>query len=131
MVEPDSILQARIVYMILNRRTEEALQLLSNFYHLKPPSIAVGTVKGKRRTAYAVYVTRENKIYAMNSEILYNPFVIIHEFYHHLRSRSGVHKGTEKKADSYAKGFIESYVSLVKAVKSRAEAGTSTKTVYK
>jgi hypothetical protein len=131
MAEPDSILQARIVYMILNRRTEEALQLLSNFYHLKPPSITVGTIKGKRRTAYAVYVTRENKIYAMNSEILYNPFVIIHEFYHHLRSRSGVHKGTEKKADSYAKGFIESYVSLVKAVKSRAEAGTSAKTVYK
>jgi hypothetical protein len=131
MAEPDPMLQARIVHMILNRKTEEALQLLSNFYHLKSPKIAVGTVKGKRRTAYAVYVTRENKIYAMNSEILYNPFVIIHEFYHHLRSRSGVHKGTEKKADSYAKGFIESYVSLVKAAKSRAEAETSARTVRK
>jgi len=131
MAEPDPILQARIVYMILNRRTEEALQLLSNFYHLKPPRITVGTVKGKRRTAYAVYVTRENKIYAMNSEILYNPFVIIHEFYHHLRSRSGVHKGTEKKADSYARSFIESYTSVVKAAKSRTEAVKSPKTVSK
>jgi len=131
MAEPDPMLQARIVYMILNKKTEEALQLLSNFYNLKPPRIAVGTVKGKRRTAYAVYVTRENKIYALNSDILYNPFVIIHEFYHHLRSRSGVHKGTERKADSYARSFIESYASVVKAAKGRAEAGRSPKTTSK
>ncbi|OLC24094.1 MAG: hypothetical protein AUH71_03350 [Thaumarchaeota archaeon 13_1_40CM_4_48_7] len=107
------------------------MQLLSNFYNLKPPRIAVGTVKGKRRTAYAVYVTRENKIYAMNSDILYNPFVIIHEFYHHLRSRSGDHKGTERKADSYARSFIESYASVVNAAKGRAEAGRSPKTASK
>ena len=109
---PSTLLQARIVHMILSRQTEAALELLSKFYHLKPPEISVGTVKGKRRTAYAVYVGKENKIYAMNSDILYNPFVMLHEFYHHLRSRSGEHRGTEKKADLYAKGFIESYKSF-------------------
>ncbi len=112
MALPDSLTQARIVYMILGKRTEEALQILSNFYHLDPPEIRVGTVKGKRRTAYAVYVSKEQRIYAMNSDILYNPFVMLHEFYHHLRSRSGAHRGTERHADSYAKSFIDSYRSL-------------------
>src|SRR5262245_18530829 len=98
--------------MILSKRAEAAWELLSKFYHLKPPELAVGTVRGKTRTACAVYVGKENQIYAMKSDILYNPFVMLHEFYHHLRSRSGEHKGTEKKADLYAKGFIESYKSF-------------------
>jgi hypothetical protein len=112
MVVPESLMQARIVHMILGKRTEEALQILSNFYHLAPPEIRVGTVKGKRRTAYAVYVSKEQRIYAMNADIMYNPFVMLHEFYHHLRSRSGMHRGTERHADLYAKGFIDSYRAL-------------------
>ncbi len=112
MALPDSLTQARIVHMILGKKTEEALRILSNFYHLDPPEIRVGTVKGKRRTAYAVYVSKEQRIYAMNSDILCNPFVILHEFYHHLRSRSGAHRGTERHADLYARGFIDSYRSL-------------------
>jgi hypothetical protein len=59
-----------------------------------------------------VYVSKEQRIYAMNSDILHNPFVILHEFYHHLRSRSGVHRGTERYADLYAKRFIDSYRAL-------------------
>lgn len=102
-------MKARIVHLILSKNTGEALQVLSNFYHRKPPELVVGTVKGKRRTAYAVYVAREQKIYAMNSDIMYNPFIVLHEFYHHLRSRSGVHRGTERHANLYAKGFIDSY----------------------
>lgn len=112
MAPPDSLMQARIVHMILGKKTEEALQMLSSFYHLDPPEIRVGTVKGKRRTAYAVYVSKEHRIYAMNSDILYNPFVILHEFYHHLRSRSGAHRGTERHADLYAKGFVDTYQAL-------------------
>jgi hypothetical protein len=120
MAEPDSMMQARIVHMILGKRTEEALQALSSFYHIAPPQIEVGTVKGKRRTAYAVYVTKEKKIYAMNSDIFSNPFVILHEFYHHLRSRSGVHRGTERHANLYAKGFIDSYrLAISNAIKNR------------
>jgi hypothetical protein len=40
-----------------------------------------------------------------------NPFVIIHEFYHHLRSKAvdKMHRGTEKNADKFAIEFIEAY----------------------
>jgi hypothetical protein len=110
---PTEMMQAKIVHMILSKRTEQALQALSNFYHVKPPEIAVGTVKGKRRTVYAVYVPKERKIYAMNSNVFYNPFVILHEFYHHLRTQGGPHRGTERHANLYAKGFIDSYRSAV------------------
>src|SRR5215467_14157476 len=109
MPEPDPIIQTQVVHLILGKDTERALSLLSSFYRIAPPSISVGTVKGKRKTAYAVYVPRESKIYAMNSEIFYNPFVILHEFYHHLRSRGGTHRGTEKHANAYAAKFIESF----------------------
>ena len=104
---PTEMMQAKIVSMILNKRTEQALQALSNFYHVNPPEITVGTVKGKRRMAYAVYVPKEKKIYAMNSEVFYNPFIILHEFYHHLRTQVGPHRGTERHANMYAKGFID------------------------
>lgn len=113
MAPPDEMMQARIVHMILTKRTEEALQTLSSCYDLKPPEIVVGTVKGKRRTAYAVYVQKEKKIYAMNSTIYYNPFVVLHEFYHHLRTRSGSHRGTERHANAFARGFIDSYKAVI------------------
>ena len=73
----------------------------------------VGTIKGKRRTVYAVYVQRECRIYCINSEIFYNPFIIMHEFYHHLRTTAGVHKGSEKHANMYARGFIDSYKTII------------------
>lgn len=99
--------------MILNKNTEKALQNLSRFYNISPPEITVGTIKGKRRTVYAVYVQKEEKIYAMNSEIFYNPFVVLHEFYHHLRTRGGKHRGSEKGANMYAKSFIQAYMKAV------------------
>ena len=105
----DEFTRARIVYMILNGRTEEALHHLSEYYNITPPEIVVGTVKGKRRSAYAVYVQSYMRIYAMNSDIFYNPFVMLHEFYHHLRTRGGEHRGTEKNANRYATCFIISY----------------------
>ena len=100
---------AKIVYKILNRDTEQALSDLSDLYNIRAPEIVVGTIKGKRKTVYAVYVQNENRIYALNSDIFYNPFVVLHEFYHHLRSRGGVHRGSEKNANMYAKKFIEAY----------------------
>jgi hypothetical protein len=99
----------RIVRKILNKDTEKALLELSNLYNIRPPEIVVGTIKGKRKSVYAVYVQDENRIYAMNSEIFYNPFVVLHEFYHHLRSRGGVHRGSERNANMYAKKFIDAY----------------------
>ena len=109
MPDPDELTQAKIVHMILSKDTEQALQALSKFYQVEPPEIAVGTVKGRRRTAYAVYVPKKRKIYAMDSDIFYNPFVILHEFYHHIRSQGGPHRGSERHANLYAQGFIESY----------------------
>jgi len=100
---------ARIVQEILNKDTEQALTELSDLYSIRPPEIVVGTIKGKRKTVYAVYVQNENRIYAMNSDIFYNPFVVLHEFYHHLRSRSGMHRGSEKNANKYARRFIVAY----------------------
>jgi hypothetical protein len=111
--QPDDITRAKIVYMILSKETEEALQKLSDFYHISPPEIVVGTIKGKRRTVYAVYVQKERRIYALDSDIFYHPFIVLHEFYHHLRTRGGMHKGSEKYANIYAQGFIDSYNKIV------------------
>jgi ribosome-associated translation inhibitor RaiA len=60
-----------------------------------------------------VYVKRENKIYCINSDIFYNPFIILHEFYHHIRTKGGIHRGSEKHANMYAKSFIESYKKII------------------
>ena len=109
MSELDDLTKAEIVRMILDKKTESALEQLSEFYHVSSPQIVVGTIKRKRRTVYAVYVPAEKKIYALNSEIFYNPFIILHEYYHHIRSKLGVHRGSEKKANIFAKSFIDSY----------------------
>lgn len=122
MPEPDIATQAKIVHLILNRQTEQALQALGRFYRVKPPEITVGTVKGKRRTAYAVYVPKERRIYTMNAEIFYNPFVILHEFYHHLRTQGGPHRGTERHADLYAQRFIDSYRTVAENNRARNQA---------
>jgi hypothetical protein len=95
-IHPDDLTKAKIVYMILDSKTEEALQNLSKFYNITPPEIVVGTIKGKRRSVYAVYVQKEGKIYAINSNIFYNPFVVLHELYHHIKTKGGIRRGSEK-----------------------------------
>src|SRR3990170_1872449 len=98
-ISVDEWYRAKIVQMILNKETEKALQDLSSIYKISPPEITVGTIKGKRRTVYAVYVQKESKIYCINSDVFYNPFIILHEFYHHIRTKGGIHKGSEKYAN--------------------------------
>ena len=110
----DDLTKAKMVSMILNKKTEEALHHLSKFYNITPPEIVVGTIKGKRKTVYAVYVQKEGKIYAINSDIFYNPFVVLHEFYHHMRTKGGIHRGSEKNANLYAKSFIDAYNRTIK-----------------
>ena len=112
----DDLTKTKIVYMILNKKTEEALQHLSKFYNMTPPEIVVGTVKGKRKTVYAVYVQKESKIYATNSDVFYNPFIILHEFYHHIRTNGGIHRGSEKNANRYAKSFIDAYNRIIEQI---------------
>jgi hypothetical protein len=112
-VNPDDITKAKVVNMILNKKTEDALKILSQFYKVIPPGITVGTIKGKRKTVYAVYVQRESKIYCINSDVFSNPFIILHEFYHHIRTKGGIHRGSEKHANMYAKSFIKSYKKII------------------
>jgi hypothetical protein len=106
---PDTKTQVLVVKLILNKRTEESLQLLSKYYKIQPPEIVVGTIKGKRKTVLAVYVGKQQRIYATNSDIFYNPAVVLHEFYHHLRYRGMEHRGSEKGADNFASRFVHSY----------------------
>ncbi len=113
MNELDDLAKAKIVALILDKKTEIALENLSELYKIDTPEIVVGTIKKKRRTVYAVYVVQEKKIYALNSEIFYNPFVVLHEYYHHIRSKQGTHRGSEKRANMYAQDFIDSYMKVV------------------
>ena len=126
---PDDITKAKIVYMILNRNTEEALQNLSEFYNVTVPRIVVGTIKGKRRTVYAVYVQKESRIHVINSDIFYNPFIVLHEFYHHIRTRAGVHRGSEKHANMYAQSFVDSYKRLVEQMRDKKKVKESSRSI--
>ncbi|MFQ5970077.1 MAG: hypothetical protein ACE5J2_06250 [Nitrososphaerales archaeon] len=106
----DDNIKAKVVHLILEKQPEQALELLAALYKVKNPKLRVGTVKKRRKTALAVYVHKDNTIYASNSDMLYNPFVILHEFYHHIRTKSRKHRGTEKNADTFANDFIKSYL---------------------
>ncbi len=100
-----------VVWLILNGKPEEALELLAKNYKVKVPDLKVGLPKGHKITAYGCYTSKNQTISVLNSDVLVNPFVIIHEFYHHLRSKSvdRMHKGTEKNADKFAIDFLTQY----------------------
>ena len=105
----EEVLKVRVVAAILDSRPEAAIDMLCERYHLAKPRLAVGVVEGRTKGVAAVYSIRRREILAAKREFLYDPFVIIHEFYHHLRSKSGRHKGTEKDADRFALDFIDAY----------------------
>ena len=99
-----------IVWLILNGQAEKPLDLLSKNYHVSPPKLKVGLPKGHKATAFGCYTPKDATISVLNSDVMMNPFVILHEFYHHLRtSVDKKHKGTEKNADKFAMEFIKAY----------------------
>ena len=100
-----------VVWLILNGKAEEALEILSKNYKVNVPELKIGLPKGHKITAFGCYTSRTQTISVQNSDILINPFVIIHEFYHHLRSKGAdkQHRGTEKNADKFAVEFIDAY----------------------
>ena len=100
-----------IVYLILDKQTEQALELLAKQFGVEIPKLKVGLPKGHTRNAYGTYNAQTQTISVLDSEIFANPFVILHEFYHHLRCKSVTmqHKGTEKNADKFALEFIQQY----------------------
>jgi len=101
-----------VVLLILNGKPEDALDILSKTYNVSTPKLKVGLPKGHKTGAYGCYTSKTETISILNSDMLNNPFVILHEFYHHLRSRNvdKVHKGTEKNANKFALDFIKTQI---------------------
>lgn len=101
-----------VVWLILNGKAEEALALLAKNYRVNTPKLKIGLPKGRKANVSGCYTPKDETISLLNSDVMGNPFVILHEFYHHLRtSVDKKHKGTEKNANKFAMGFIEAYKS--------------------
>ena len=98
--------QGKIVRLIaVERRPEEALDALCSHYRVERPALRIGLPKGEKR-ALGCYVHRERTIYVSSEEYLFDPYVLIHEFYHHLRHVGGKHRGTERHARDFALSFL-------------------------
>jgi hypothetical protein len=100
-----------MVLMILNGKVEDALEQLSKEYGVSVPSLRVGLPKGHKATAYGCYSSQTQTISLLNSDMITNPFVVLHEFYHHIRSKGvdRMHRGTEGNADKFALDYITQY----------------------
>ena len=100
-----------IVWLILNGQAEKALELLAKNYKVSTPKLKIGLPKGRKTKVSGCYTAKDETISLLNSDVMGNPFVILHEFYHHLRTHSvdKQHKGTEKNANKFAIEFIEAY----------------------
>jgi hypothetical protein len=109
LTDSEDRMKASVVALILDSKPEVALGVLSRWYKVSGPKLGVGVVEGKTKRVAAVYSQRRKEILAARREFLYDPFVMIHEFYHHLRSASGRHRGTERQADRFALEFIAAY----------------------
>lgn len=95
-----------VVRLIREGRPEDALVLLAGKYGVSPPRLKVGTVKGHRSVA-GCYVAKEKTIYLSRAEVMSEPYVILHEFYHHLRSAQGKYGASEKHAQAFATDFMK------------------------
>ncbi len=105
---PDYPFKARIVSLILSKEPERALNQLSSHYRVQAPNIKIGMPKGqtKRRGCYSA---SNRTIFLSHRDILYNPYILLHEFYHHLRSQGEKHRGTEKLANEFAREYLVEY----------------------
>src|SRR4030065_1220899 len=100
--------KSRVVWLMLNQRAEEAITLLAKQYKTRTPRLKVGLPKGQRKNISGCYTPKNETISVLDSDTLGNPFVIIHEFYHHMRtSIEKKHKGTERNADHFALQFLK------------------------
>ena len=106
--EVDERFKAGIVHLILTHDAEKALSSLAEKYNVDAPRLRVGIPKG-HVTVSGCYVLEKETIYVATSDGLADPFLILHEFYHHLRSVSGRHLGTERYADKFAREYINEY----------------------
>jgi len=108
MLTSEWFFKAKIVHLILSKDTEKALELLSQHYKIDKPELKVGIPKRHSRRL-ACYVTGKRTIHVSRREILYNPQVILHEFYHHLKNLTNPQRGVEKYADRFANDYLKAY----------------------
>jgi len=98
--------QGKIVRLIaIEKKPEEALDALCAHFRVERPTLRIGLPKGEKR-ALGCYVHKEQTIYMSSEEYLFDPYVLIHEFYHHLRHVDGKHRGTERHARDFALSFL-------------------------
>ena len=109
MSNSDLVFKARIVYLIISKDTENAIKLLSSHYKIIEPKLKVGMPKRYSKNP-ACYVSKNRTIHVYRREVIWNPHIILHEFYHHLQRVSNAHGGIEKYADSFAKKYIQAYI---------------------
>lgn len=105
---PEWFFKARVVFLVISKDTEKAIELLSQHYRIAEPKLTVGMPKRYSKAA-ACYVAKKQTIHVSRREVLYNPQVILHEFYHHLRNVTSTQKGLEKHADRFAADYLEAY----------------------
>ena len=108
----DLVFRTKVVYLILSKDTDEALELLSTHYGVVTPKLTIGMPKRYSKNP-ACYVSKKQTIHVSRREILWNPHVILHEFYHHLRNVTDAHGGIEKYANSFAKNYLQAYQKAV------------------
>ncbi len=102
--------KATVVSLIAQGDAEKALEMLAERYRVSVPRLKVGLPKGKTRNSLGCYSPKNKTITVLDSDTLKQPFVILHEFYHHMRTNVfQQHKGTEKGADAFARDYVQAY----------------------
>ena len=112
MLIDEAVFRARIVYLILSKNTKEALELLSRHYEVVEPKLKIGMPKRYSKNP-ACYVAKNQTIHISRREVLWNPQIILHEFYHHLRRVTNAQSGIEKYANNFAKNYAKAYKKVI------------------
>jgi predicted metallopeptidase len=112
----EEMFKVYVVQEILSKETEKAVELVCKKNRITAPSLRIGGVPKGHKKALGVYSVESNSIAFRDQDQFFNPFVVLHELYHCIRSKSGSHRGTEKNADRFALSFIDTYNKFAKSV---------------
>lgn len=109
----ENLFKAKVVELILMNDVDEAIRALSQHYSVDVPHVKIGMPKRYSKKV-GCYVSKTKTIHIVSQEKLGDPFVILHEFYHHLRTWDRKHRGTEKHANRFAEEFIAVFQTFLK-----------------
>ena len=118
---PDKDTSLKVLDLIFNDRTEEAYDILSEFYHVPGVSVIYEPEKGfdsfdkkynsSGLTVYGYYDFNLKRVNFRMKVYQRMPELVLHEFYHHLETAFGIfgiQTGRYQTADSWAKWFMRS-----------------------